>query len=182
MTNVFNVVKDFLEMNLDNEPKSPLHVGEVMGCWMYIALMDEAKIFIQIGLNSTNDDEVKKHLNQSLKQCDSQTKRFKELLRSEGVHLPPSSEERPNSDPNSIPLGAKLTDDEIMNGLSMKTVTAVVHCATAASESIRTDIGASFTHCMIEKMKFGVTLRNTMKKRGWIKVPPYYYPPGMPKK
>jgi hypothetical protein len=30
-------------------------------------------------------------------------------------------------------------------------------------------------------MKFGTSLKNTMRKRGWIKVPPYYYPPGMPK-
>jgi hypothetical protein len=26
----------------------------------------------------------------------------------------------------------------------------------------------------------GFKLKTIMRKRGWIKVPPYYYPPGMP--
>ncbi|MFS0673810.1 DUF3231 family protein [Ornithinibacillus sp. 179-J 7C1 HS] len=181
MTTIFEAIKDYLQMQLDNEPKNPLHVGEVMSCWMYLALMDEATIFIQIGLNSTNDDKVKEMLEQSLKQCDSQGKRFKDLLKKEGISLPPTSEQRPNSDPNAVPLGTKMTDDELMNGLSIKTVTAVVHCATAASQSIRNDVGLLFTHCMLEKMKFGSSLKVVMRKRGYIKVPPYYYPPGIPK-
>ncbi|MCT2535209.1 DUF3231 family protein [Aquibacillus koreensis] len=181
MTNVFESVKDFLQMNLDNEPKNPMHVGEVMTCWMYLALMDEATIYIQIGLNTSNDDEVKRILKESLHQCETQSQRFKDLMKKEGIPQPPTSEERPKSDPNAIPIGAKLTDEEIMNGLSIKTLTAVTHCATAASQSIRTDIAAAFAHCLLEKMKFGSTLREQMRKRGWIKVPPYYYPPGAPK-
>ncbi|MBB6452602.1 hypothetical protein HNQ94_001048 [Salirhabdus euzebyi] len=181
MTNIFESMKDYLQMNLDTEPKNPLHVGEVMSCWMFLTLMDEATIFIQIGLNTTSDDEVKEFLNESLKQCDTQVKRFKKLMVSEGIPLANTSEDRPESEPNQVPLGAKLTDEEIMNGLSMKTVTAVIHCATGASQSIRTDLGALFTHCMMEKIKFGNSLRQKMRERGWAKVPPYYYPPGMPK-
>ena len=32
-----------------------------------------------------------------------------------------------------------------------------------------------------ELLTFGTPLQALMKKRGWIRVPPYYYPPGMPK-
>ncbi|EDL66356.1 DUF3231 family protein [Bacillus sp. SG-1] len=181
MTNIFASIKDYLQMKLDDEPKNPLHVGEVMSLWMYLALMDEATVYIQIGLNTTNDDVVHKMLTDSLKQCDEQGKRFREFMKTEGVHLPSTSEQRPNSDSNAVPLGVKLTDDEIMNGLSMKTMAAVMHCAVSASQSIRNDISLLFTQTMIEKMKFGVELKDVMRKRGWIKVPPYYYPPGMPK-
>jgi hypothetical protein len=181
MTNIFSAIKDYLQMQLDDEPKNPLHVGEVMSCWMYLALMDEATVYLQIGVNTTNDDEVQKILNDSMKQCDVHGKRFKEFMKTEGVHLPPTSEQRPNSDPNSVPLGVKMTDDEIMNGLSLKTVAAVMHCAASASQSIRNDVSMMFTHAMIEKMKFGTEVKEMMRKRGWIKVPPYYYPPGMPK-
>ncbi|WP_456274637.1 DUF3231 family protein [Bacillus sp. AK031] len=181
MTSVFESIKEYLQMKLDDEPKNPLHVGEVMSCWMYLALMDEATVYIQIGLNTTNDDEVRKMLIQSLNQCDVQGKRFRDFMKKEGVHLPSTSEQRPNSEPNSVPLGVKMTDDEIMNGLSMKTVAAVMHCAASASQSIRNDVGMLFTQCMIEKMKFGTELKGVMRKKGWIKVPPYYYPPGMPK-
>lgn len=181
MTSIFESVKDFLQISLDDEPKNPLHVGEVMSCWMYLALMDEATVYIQMGLNSTNDDEVKGLLTQSLKQCDEQGERFKQFMKTEGIHLPPTSEQRPNSDPNSVPLGVKLTDEEIVNGLSIKTAAAVSHCAISTSQCIRNDVGALFTQCMLEKMKFGTSLKDAMRKRGWIKVPPYYYPPGMPK-
>ncbi|WP_421378376.1 DUF3231 family protein [Bacillus salacetis] len=180
MTNIFSSLKDYLQMKLDDEPKNPLHVGEVMSCWMYLALMDEATVYVQIGLNTTNDDEVRKILTESLKQCDVQGQRFKEFLKIEGVHLPRTSEQRPNSDPNGVPLGVKMTDDEIMNGISMKTAAAVMHCAAAASQSIRNDVGMLFTQCMLEKMKFGTEVKEVMRKKGWIKVPPYYYPPGMP--
>lgn len=181
MTSIFESIKDYLQLSLDNENKSPLHVGEVMSLWFYLTLMDEATVYIQVGLNTTTDDDVIKILKESLKQCDTQGKRFKELMKAEGIPLAPTSEARPDSDPNGVPLGVKLTDDEIMNGLSIKTVAAITTCATSASQSIRNDIGILFTQCMLEKMKFGTSLKDLMRKRGWIKVPPYYYPPGMPK-
>jgi hypothetical protein len=168
-------------MSLDNEPKNPLHVGEVMSCWLYLGIMDEASIYIQIALNTTTDDEVTSILKESLKQCDTQGQRFKDFMKKEGVHFPPTSEQRPNSDSFAVPLGTKLTDNEIMNGLSIKTVASIVHCATAAAQSIRNDVSSLFTHSMLEKMKFGTNLKDLMRKRGWIKVPPYYYPPGLPK-
>lgn len=180
MTTLMETLKDYLQMSFDSEPKNPLHVGEVMSCWMYLALMDESSIYIQIALNTTSDDEVIKMLQDSLEQCDMHGQRFREFLKKEGVHLPPTSEARPNSDPNDVPLGTKLTDNEIVNGISLKTVTAITHCAAAAAQSIRNDVGSMFTHAMIEKMKFGTSLKELMIKRGWIKVPPYYYPPGMP--
>ncbi|MGA5688223.1 DUF3231 family protein [Cytobacillus pseudoceanisediminis] len=74
-----------------------------------------------------------------------------------------------------------MTDDEIMYGLSLKTVAAIVHCSTAAAQSIRNDVSLLFAHCMLEKMKFGASLKDLMRKRSWIKVPPYYYPPGSPR-
>lgn len=180
MTNLLEAIKDYLQLSLDNEKKNPLHVGEVLSCWLYLTIMDEASVYIQVALNTTTDDEVISCLKESLQQCDTQGQRFKDFMKMEGIPLPPTSEQRPFSDPNGVPLGTKLTDDEIMNGLSIKTVSAIVHCATAAAQSIRNDVASLFTHCMLEKMKFGTSLKELMVKRGWIKVPPYYYPPGAP--
>ncbi|GGB60683.1 hypothetical protein GCM10011409_42530 [Lentibacillus populi] len=181
MTTIFETVKDFFQVNLDNEPKNPLHVGEVMSCWLYLTVMDEAIVYIQIGLNTTTDDQVIKTLKESLDQCRAQAERFKNFMKKEGVHLPPASEQRPDSEPNGVPLGVKLTDDELMNGLSIKTVSAITICASAINQCIRSDVSVLFTQCMLEKMKFGSSLKVLMRKRGWIKVPPYYYPPGLPK-
>ncbi|WP_078548899.1 DUF3231 family protein [Litchfieldia alkalitelluris] len=180
MINILESLLNTLKLEVDNEPKSPLHVGEVTSCWMYVALMDEASIFMQAGLNMTNDDVLRKVLIESLKQCDKQSQKLRNFMKNEGVHLPSVSEPRPDSDPNDVPLGAKLTDNEIANGVSIKTATAIIHCATSASQSIRNDVGTMWIEFMSDKLVFGVSLKTLMRERGWIKVPPYYYPPGMP--
>ncbi len=180
MTTIFEALKDYLQLNLDVEPKNPLHVGEVMSCWTYLTIVDEANIYIQVALNTTTDDDVIKSLKDSFKQCDAHGQWFRDFLIAEGIPLPPTSEQRPLSYSQAVPLGVKMTDDEIMNGLGIKTAASITHCAAAVSQCIRNDIATMFTQCMLEKMKFGASLKDLMRQRGWIKVPPYYYPPGAP--
>jgi hypothetical protein len=57
----------------------------------------------------------------------------------EGITLPPTHENMPHSDPNSIPLGVKLTDEVLANELSFKIVSLILRAAGASAESIRTD-------------------------------------------
>lgn len=180
MANIFEATYNALKLSMDNEPKSPVHIGEAYACWMYVALMTEASTFMQMANNMTTDDELKEMLNDSIKQCEKHSKEITTFMRKEGIHLPNTSEPRPNSDPNSVPLGTKMTDEEIANGVSIKTVTAIVHCATSAAQSIRNDVGMMWIEFLNGKMLFGQSLKTMMRERGWIKVPPYYYPPGMP--
>lgn len=53
-----------------------------------------------------------------------------------------------------------------------------MRAAGAASESIRTDVGLLFIEFQAEKFAFATRLKHLMRKRGWIKVPPFYVPPG----
>ncbi|USK52676.1 hypothetical protein LIT38_16035 [Bacillus sp. CMF12] len=48
--NVFSGLLNALKLEVDSEEKYPLHIGVAMACWMYLALMDEASIFLQAGL------------------------------------------------------------------------------------------------------------------------------------
>ncbi|MGG3471218.1 hypothetical protein ABES02_27565 [Neobacillus pocheonensis] len=48
------------------------------------------------------------------------------------------------------------------------------------SQSIRNDIGLKWARLQTEKMVLAMEVKIAMRKRGWIKVPPYYYPPGAP--
>lgn len=77
-------------------------------------------------------------------------------------------------------MGVKLTDDEIANALSVKVVANYMMCATGAVQSVRNDVGLMFTKFQAEKLKFGASLKTLMRKRGWIKIPPYYVPSGLP--
>ncbi|MGP4080468.1 DUF3231 family protein [Pseudalkalibacillus sp. R45] len=181
MPNPFEAVWNTLKTLVDNEPKNPLHVGEVMGIWTYLTVINEAIRYEEIALNTTTDNEVKNLLIDAKKLCESQSQKLSNFMEKEGIPLPLTQPKKPISDSNEVPLGTKLTDDEIANGVSLKIVTAATECAIANSQTIRTDVALIWTEFYTEMLTFGATTKTLLRKRGWLKVPPYYYPPGLPK-
>jgi len=175
-------VKGIFSTYTDNEPKSPLHVGEVMNIWTYHTMLAELNRFVEIGLNTTTDDELIEALKNSYTDCHKQVEDIENLLRDEGITLPPTTERKPHSDPNDVPQGAKMSDEEIANGVSVKQVSAITLCATGLAQSIRMDIANMWLRFFLNRAKYGAYFVPLARKRGWLKVPPYYYPPGMPEK
>jgi hypothetical protein len=180
MPDVLEAVKNVVQSFVDDEPKSPLHVGEVMSCWARLAELAEDQVHSEAGINSTRDPDLCKVLQEGVMVFKSQKERLIEFLRLEGVPLPPMSESKPSSDPNKIPLGVKLTDDEIANSLNIKLVMGISACIIALNESIRNDVGLIWAEFLQEYLVFGAVLKPLLRKRGWLKVPPFYYPPGAP--
>ena len=178
MENIFETVMDTLKSIKDQDEEQPLHVGEVMSCWIYLAGLELAKVSVQSGINITTDDELKAILEEDMKLGTSQRERLLDFMLKEGITLPPSHEAMPKSDPNSVPPGVKLTDEVIANELSLKIISLIMRAAGAAFESIRTDVGILFIQFQAEKLAFASRLKHLMRKRGWIKVPPFYVPPG----
>ncbi|MBM7660263.1 hypothetical protein JOC85_001030 [Bacillus mesophilus] len=181
MSNPFEAVWKTLKSMVDIEPKSPLHVGEVMSFWTYLTVLDEAIRYEEVGLNTTTDDEVKELLVDAKKLCESQSQRLSNFMQKEGIPLPPGPKKKPKSEPQEVPLGVKFTDDEIANGVSLKIATAGIECALGNSQSIRTDVGLIWIELYTEMLTFGATTKSLLRKRGWIKVPPYYTPTGLTK-
>lgn len=182
MTNIGESLINVMKNVLDTEPKSPLHIGEVMSLWTYLILLQESNHFVEIGINTTTDDDLLEALNHSWTDCDKQINEIKKLFKTEGISLPNTSEPKPKSEPNSIPSGVKLTDDEIANGLVMKSTNAIAFCGLSLSQALRTDIGIMWYQFFNTKVKFGTYYMPIMRKRGWLKVPPYYVPNGIPTK
>nr|WP_307467278.1 DUF3231 family protein [Paenibacillus harenae] len=180
LTNVFEAVKDVMKTLIDDEPKPPLHIGEAMTCWTYLTMLEEEVANVQIGLNTTTDTELLDALHASMELAKAQSKELRDFMLQEGVTLPPVSELKPKSEPGTVPMGVKLTDDEIANALSIKLVANYMMCATGAVQSVRNDIGLMFVKFQAEKLKFGASLKTLMRRRGWIKIPPYYVPNGLP--
>jgi hypothetical protein len=178
MINIMETINDVMKSITVQDEDQPLHVGEVMACWIYLAGLELAKVSVQAGINTTTDDELKAILEEDMKLGTSQRERLHDFMIKEGITLPPAPEDMPNSDPKSIPLGVKLTDDVIANELSLKIISLIMRAACAASESIRTDVGLLFIQFQAEKFAFAARLKDLMRKRGWIKVPPFYVPPG----
>lgn len=182
MPNPFEAVWNVLKTAIDNtnEPKTPLHVIEVGDCWKYVTLIEEFIRYEEIGLNTTTDDEVREMLTDGIKMCESQTKRLTKFMKAEGITIPDVTSAKPNSNPKEVPLGVKLTDDELSNGIAFKLVVSMQTCAKGQADAIRNDVGMMWLEFYSEWITFGTTLKTLMRKRGWLKVPPYYYPPGTP--
>jgi hypothetical protein len=181
MSNIFEALLNTFKTYVDNEPKKHLHTGEVTACWLYFTAMNEAIRYEQDGLHTTTDDELMEMLNDAVRTCGSQINKLEQFMLKEGIPLPvllPSS--KPESKPDAIPQGVKMTDDEIANGVSAKVALMILQCASAQAQSVRNDVGLLFVEFHTELLTFGTTLKTLMKKRGWLRVPPYYYPPGAP--
>ena len=178
MVNVWETVMDAMKSMTVQDKDQPLHVGEVMACWIYLSGLELAKVSVQAAINNTEDNELKAILEEDMKLGTSQRKRLHDFMIKEGITLPSSPEDMPISDSNSIPLGVKLTDDVIANELSLKIISLIMKAASATTESIRTDVGLMFVQFQAEKIAFATRLKQLMRKRGWIKVPPFYVPPG----
>ncbi len=173
-----NVIQSFV----DDESKPHLHVGEVMSCWSFLSELADELVHSEAGVNSTTDPELKKAFNDAVEMFKSQIERMIDFLLSEGVLIPPLSESKPESNPNDVPLGVKLTDDELANSLNIKIVILIPYCANAIIQAVRNDVTLIWLEYLQEYMTFGTTLKELVKRRGWLKVPPYYYAPGTPVK
>ncbi|RSD28718.1 DUF3231 family protein [Mesobacillus subterraneus] len=182
MSNPFEAIWSMLKISVDtaNEPKSPMHIIEAGDCWTYLTLMVEFIRYEEAGLNTTTDDEVKEMLNDLIRICEAQVRSLNDFMKKEGLPLPDTTAAKPNSDPNDIPLGVKLTDDELANGVAFKLVTCMQACSKGQADAVRDDVGRMWLQFYLEWSAFGTTLKTLMRKRGWLKVPPYYYPPGSP--
>lgn len=74
-----------------------------------------------------------------------------------------------------------MSDEEIANGISAKQISAITLCATGLAQSIRMDIANMWLRFLLDRVKYGAYFTPLARKRGWLKTPPYYYPPGKPK-
>ncbi|MCM3760996.1 DUF3231 family protein [Alkalihalobacillus oceani] len=164
----------------DDESKPPLHVGEVMTLWTYLALLEEAIVLEQIYLNTTEDTELEELLKKIQNKCNDQVTKLKEFLQQEGVPFPPAAEQKPYSEARAIPVGAKMSDSEIASAISAKMAALITLCATGISQAIRNDVSMMLLKFQIEAVNISAILKSSMKKRGWLKVPPAYSPPGSP--
>ncbi|RFB14816.1 DUF3231 family protein [Bacillus sp. HNG] len=182
MTNPLESVLSIIKNFVDDEPKPPLHVGEVMDLWTAYTAFNEAHILYQVGLNSTTDTDLIHALQSAFHSSEADTKKIESFLIKEGVPLPPLNSPKPVSNPGSVPEGVRLTDDELANLISVKIATSITFCAQAMSKTIRTDVGLLFFEIQINLMRYAAPFKNMMKKRGWLKIPPKYHPPGLPEK
>jgi hypothetical protein len=180
MTNPLEAIYAIVKNFIDEDPKPPLHVGEVMDLWTAYTAFNEAHVLYQVGINTTTDPDLKHALKAALNSSNADVKKIENFLLKEGVPLPTVSSPKPKSKAKFIPEGVRLTDEEIANLIAVKVAASIPFCAQAMSKSVRTDVGLLFFEFQINLMRYATPFKNLMKKRGWLKTPPKYTPSGIP--
>lgn len=173
--NMFQTAISVIESLTDNH-KTPLHVGEVMACWTYLAFVSNIVIFEEVALNSVTDPEIKAFIMNSKEVAESHKEQLSKFMANETIPLPPIPKDKPKVDPTTVPLGVKFTEDEIINTLVVNFVFAADTCAAAASQCLRVDVGLMFLNFQTDKLALGYKAKDILNRRGWLKVPPFYNP------
>jgi|SRR5690625_287319 len=160
---------------LSGNPKDePMHYGEVFATWTYLFTEQGMIATYQTLVNHTGDDDLKKLIQEAIEDANAESQKIKELLKSNGIALPPSPPERPISNLENIPAGARFSDPEIAGMLSVNSAKGLIACSTIMGQSIREDIALMFGQFHVNKALFGAKTLKLNKEKGWLVPPPLH--------
>lgn len=161
---------------LSGNPKDePMHYGEVFSTWSFLLVGKGMKAAYQTLLNHAGDVDLKKLLEESIQQCEQERKQIEELLKANGVALPPTPPERPEACLEDIPIGARYLDNEVAAMLSADLASGLVACSTIMGQSIREDIALMFGQFHVQKAAIGAKALRLTKEKGWLIPPPLHH-------
>jgi Protein of unknown function (DUF3231) len=161
---------------LSGNPKDePMHYGEVFSTWSFLLVGKGMTSAYQTMLNHSGDVDLKKLLEESIQQGQQEMKQIEELLKENGVGLPPTPPARPEACIDDIPVGARFQDPEIAAKLSSDVAAGLVACSTIMGQSIREDIAMMFGQFHVQKATLGAKVLRLNKEKGWLIPPPLHH-------
>lgn len=157
-----------------NPKEEPLHYGEVFDLWSSV-LAGNAKVAgYQTALNHTGDDDLKKLLVEAIEICQQEKKQIEEILKENGIGLPPASPEPPEACLEDIPVGARIPDPAIAAGLSADIAAGLVLASQVIGKCIREDIAMMYVQIHNQKAALGGKVLRLNKEKGWLIPPPLH--------
>jgi hypothetical protein len=157
-----------------NPQDEPMHYGEVSGAWTAVLAGKAMIASYQTLLNHAGDEDLKKLIQEAIEQGKQDNATIENLLKENGVGLPPTPPERPNTDLESIPAGARFMDNEIAAKMSADVAAGLVAASTMIGQCIREDIATLFGTIHTQKAGFGAKLLRLNKEKGWLVPPPLH--------
>ncbi|MFS0673356.1 DUF3231 family protein [Ornithinibacillus sp. 179-J 7C1 HS] len=155
-----------------NPQDEPMHYGEVYGAWVAVSTCKAMIVAYQTLLNHAGDEDLRKLLQEAIELGKQESASIEQLLKDNGVGLPPTPPERPNADLESIPTGARFMDNEIAAKMSADVAAGLVAASTMIGQSIREDIATLFGTIHTQKATFCAKLLRLNKEKGWLVPPP----------
>lgn len=102
----------------DNSVQQPMHYGEVSGVWGYLFTTKALYAQYQIYLNNAGDPDLRRYIEDALKSKKDEILKLENLLKANGISLPPSPPDRPVASLESIPPGARMNDYEVAGAMT----------------------------------------------------------------
>jgi hypothetical protein len=158
----------------DNPQKEPMHYGEVFGVWSYLSATKGALAKYQTLINHAGDSDLRKFLEDMTRSMNQEIEQVEEILKINGIGLPPSPPERPTASLESIPVGARFNDPEIAASVSKDISAGLVACSQVIGQSIREDIAMMFGQFHATKAQYGARMLRLNKEKGWLVPPPLH--------
>nr|WP_318540313.1 DUF3231 family protein [Terribacillus saccharophilus] len=157
-----------------NPQDEPLHYGEVYGLWTFVLTGNKMIANHQMLLNHVGDDDLKKLIGEAIDGAQAEVKQVSEILKANGIALPPAAPEPPKVDLESIPVGARFIDPDVATTASAAVVAGLVSRSTMMSQSIREDVGMMFGQFHTNKAMLGAKFLKLLKEKGWLIPPPLH--------
>ncbi len=158
-----------------NPKDEPMHYGEVYGVWSFLLSAKMALSEYQTLLNHAGDKDLRKFIQELADSVKgTEISQMEELLKENGIELPPSPSERPDVDPESIPDGARFKDPEIAAGIATNISASLIACSQVMATSMREDVGAMFGQFHMKNAQQGLSILRLIKEKGWVLTPPLH--------
>lgn len=157
-----------------NPQEEPMHYGEVAGVWSYLLSSKSLYAGYQVFLNHCGDADLRGFIQDVLRAKKQEIEQVENLLKANGVALPPAPPDRPAASIEQIPAGARINDPEIAGAISRDIAIGLVSCSSIIGQCIREDIASMFAQAHTAKAQFGARLLRLNKEKGWLVPPPFH--------
>ncbi|MCC3359409.1 DUF3231 family protein [Bacillus sp. REN16] len=152
----------------------PLHYGEVFDLWTSALVGNSMIAGYQTAINHAGDDDLKKLLMEAIELCKQDKQQVEEILKENGIGLPPAAPEPPEACLEDIPVGARMPDPAIAATLSADIAAGLVACSQAIGKSIREDVALMYAQMHTQKVALGAKVLRLNKEKGWLIPPPLH--------
>lgn len=160
---------------LSGNPKDqPLHYGEAFDLWSFSVKAKGCVSVYRAYSYHAGDKELKKILDDLINQAELESKECDQILLHNGIPSSPTLPARPEAKLEEIPVGARITDQEIASLIAADNVASMAACSMTMGKSVREDIGALFGKYHLTKATLGLKILNLNKEKGWLVPPPLH--------
>ncbi|MFB4169574.1 DUF3231 family protein [Virgibacillus sp. JSM 102003] len=157
-----------------NPKKQPLHYGEVFSMWSYLVVAKGNYAAFQTYINHTGDKDLRQLLEELIQGIKKESEDIEEILKMNGITIPPSPPERSLADLESIPSGAKFNDQEISAMASASLASGLVACSSIMGQCTREDVAMLFGQYHMNKSQASAKALRLNKEKGWLMTPPLH--------